>query len=77
MGSGKLKRARNKIKEAAQEVAHDEAQKVHLQTIQNYIDGIIELPYWKRRKVLRAIMKKRNPFGNSPAKKEVKNGKDA
>jgi len=59
MGQGRIKKVRKIAKETAKKYALDQ----HLVTIRQYIDGIIELPYWKRQKVCRAIMKKHNPFG--------------
>lgn len=68
MGQGRIKKARKIARETARQYALD----THLETIRQYIDGIIELPYWKRRKVCRAIMKKQNPFGGNKRKNRKK-----
>ncbi len=62
MGQGKFKRRRNQIKNEAAATAEAAALTSHEKIIERYIDGIIELPYWRRRKVCKAIMRKRNPF---------------
>jgi ATP-dependent Lon protease len=68
MSGSSVKKHRKVMQKAAKEVYS----KQHLSIIRGYIDGIIDLPWRKRRKVCWAIMKKRNPFGKSPEKKDGK-----
>ena len=70
MGQRNIKKTRKIARETAQQYALD----THLETIRQYIDGIIELPYWKRRRVCRSIMKKHNPFGGNSRKRKIKKG---
>jgi hypothetical protein len=59
MGKGKWKRRRNQVRELAKTAALNQ----HLESIRNYIDGIIGLKWYARLKVCWHIFTKRNPFG--------------
>lgn len=59
MSGSSVKKYRRTIRKVAGDVARDQ----HLETIRNYIDGIIGLSWNKRLKVCFAIFCKKNPFG--------------